>query len=456
MNSPDPRWEVIRRHLDRQAAPAERADFEASLREDPAFRQCYIRYLNIEVALQASAQAEYRLPPVPPPPRTPAWRGALGKAAAALALLLGLAGWGFWPRPPAEPEIVAHLTALQDCRWVHSATQAAVGDPLYRGQTLELSAGRLEVTFASGAVATLLGPIIFTLDSPNSGFLTLGQMQTRADSPQAKGFTVRTRTARIVDVGTEFIAAAAADGLSRVDVVRGEVVVHTPGQRHAQHLSQGDALSVESGQAQVLVRIESGEGTAAFRFPTLPPPSASDAADVATGWARAKIAFGPQAESSGEVAKLCNGHAQGSADDPGESVYFESNQSGGFLLDLGRSLQVTSINTYSWHRNQGNQGDRVRATQKFTLYGFRGEAAPPEGSTPPGMGWELIGRVNTDEFFGRGPQRSQPEQQASSISATGGAVGRYRYLLWDVRPSRAFHGAVEDNTLYGEIDVFGY
>ena len=453
MNPTDPRWEAMRRHLDHQAAPEEFADFAANLAQDPAFRQLYIRYLNVELALQASSPADFCPPPTLPRPRP---RAALLTAAAALALLLAGAAWHLRPQPPAPPEIVAHISALRDTRWVHSHTSAAAGDPLYGGQTLELSAGSLELTFASGAISTLTGPSILTLDSANSGILTLGQLQTQADAPQAKGFTVRTRTARIVDVGTEFIASAAADGLSRVDVLRGEVIVHTPDQPHPQRLREGEALSVESGPAQVLVRIESGTGTPAFRFPSLPPPSAADAADATAGLAQARIAFGPRASNSGAIAKLFDGRAQSSPDDPAESAYFESNQPGGFFLDLGRSLHLTSINTYSWHRNQGNRADRVRATQKFTLYGFRGEGSPPADSIPPAPGWELIGRVNTDEFFASASPRAQPEQQASSITATRGSIGRYRYLLWDVHPSRAPAAQVEDHTFYGEIDVFGY
>ena len=62
--------------------------------------------------------------------------------------------------------------------------------------------------------------------------------------------------------------------------------------------------------------------------------------------------------------------------------------------------------------------------------------------------------MNTDEFFNVGEPRSRPEQQASSITAAGGAIGRYRYLLWDIWPSLSASGATEDNTFYGEFDVY--
>ena len=36
----------------------------------------------------------------------------------------------------------------------------------------------------------------------------------------------------------------------------------------------------------------------------------------------------------------------------------------------------------------------------------------------------------------------------------GGTIGRYLYLLWDICPSPNAWGAKEDNTLYGEFDVY--
>ncbi|PHX71330.1 MAG: hypothetical protein CK548_07035 [Opitutia bacterium] len=67
-------------------------------------------------------------------------------------------------------------------------------------------------------LVTLIGPCIFEATSGNGAFLTLGQIKARADTHAAKGFTVSTRTAQVVDVGTEFFAAVAPDGQSRADV----------------------------------------------------------------------------------------------------------------------------------------------------------------------------------------------------------------------------------------------
>jgi len=74
-------------------------------------------------------------------------------------------------------------------------------------------------------------------------------------------------------------------------------------------------------------------------------------------------------------------------------------------------------------------------------------------------GWTLIARVNTDSYFGRS-RELRPAQQATSITAAGGSLGRFRYLLWVMQPTRdeAMPGdewsRELDNTFFGEIDVY--
>ena len=53
-------------------------------------------------------------------------------------------------------------------------------------------------------------------------------------------------------------------------------------------------------------------------------------------------------------------------------------------------------------------------------------------------------------------RRRAAEQQAVSITATdGGPIGEYRYLLWDVRPTRSYEwDGYDANTFYGEFDVY--
>lgn len=55
MNTNDPRFEIIRRCRDGEATAEEFARLEANLREDREFRETYVRYMNLDVALSAVA-----------------------------------------------------------------------------------------------------------------------------------------------------------------------------------------------------------------------------------------------------------------------------------------------------------------------------------------------------------------------------------------------------------------
>jgi ferric-dicitrate binding protein FerR (iron transport regulator) len=458
---------LIGRYLDSVATAAEAAALSRELETSREARQVYLRFAR----LHASLTAEGCAPVAAPAPKSVCvqpWRRWIGvhplAAAVVFAMLaLGIAGgWLSWQRmgeADAAAAPVAEFGALQDCRWVLTAEESVQpGDPIRAGRRLDLASGSAAVRFASGAVATLLGPCIFEITSDNSGFLTLGQVKVIAATPESKGFTVQTRTARVVDVGTEFVAAAAADGQSRVDVTSGEVYVVVDGSEAIHRLRTGDALSVEAGVSKVMVRIESGTGTAAFQFPSIEPPSAADYADASRGLARISVAAGrlhaAGSVPSGPAEVLLNGRGQSVSDSPAESVFFDDNASGLLLLDLGRPVTVSKINTYSWHQNRVIEG-RVRAVQKFTLYGYAGDVPPPVDGALSDSGWVQIARVDSDDYFRVGQPIDRPAQQACSITGAHGAIGRYRYLLWQAEPTQTLNMLYFNNTFYAEFDIYG-
>lgn len=99
------------------------------------------------------------------------------------------------------------------------------------------------------------------------------------------------------------------------------------------------------------------------------------------------------------------------------------------LVDLGRPISVTKINAYSWYKNGGFAGDGARVSQNFELYGSESNALPGPKDSPAQHGWELIGRVDSDNYFGINASGGKAEQQACSFTAVSGCLGRYRYLL---------------------------
>jgi hypothetical protein len=361
----------------------------------------------------------------------------------------------------APPAVVARFGSIDAAKWVAADARYMAGDPIVAGQRLELSSGTLRIDFANGAEVTLFGPAIFHVRSGIETELTLGRAQVVASTPESKGFTIHTRTARFVDLGTVFTAEANPDGQCRVGVASGEVLVHVAGSTNGSRLRQGDFMTIEPGHPQVTMRIERGEETPDFRFATIAPPSPEDYADASRGLASVSLIGGPllvakfdPAYSSGGVDRLMDGRAQGSADTPGESVFLEKGARGGFCFDLGQPVAISKINTYSWHDSHFRTENQVRATQKYTVWGFAGDDPPDTERPSAENGFERIARIDTDSFFNVATPLDRPAQQACSITSEGGSLGRYRYLVFEVHPTIAPHDNEPDHTFYGEIDVY--
>ena len=188
---------------------------------------------------------------------------------------------------PDERPVVAHWTASDDCRLARPV-DASPGGSLKAGQRLELASGSAKVRFDCGAEVKLSGSAIFEIDSAKTCSLSLGRLTARAESPQAHGFTVALPTASVVDVGTGFDIVARADGHSRIHVAEGAVEVRMASAQTAYRLEAGQDMEIEPGNPAVTARIEPGDGTPAFHFPTIEPPSDKDYADASQG--RADIA----------------------------------------------------------------------------------------------------------------------------------------------------------------------
>jgi hypothetical protein len=304
------------------------------------------------------------------------------------------------------------------------------------------------VQFNSGASAKLFGPTILEPLSNNSAFLMQGKLRLVAETPESRGFSVLTPTSKFVDIGTAFTATVEPDGLSRLDVCKGEVDVVLEGIESSPRLRTGETLYIEPGERRIMTRIEPGDGTAAFRFPTIQPPSREDYADQAFGHANIRVIQGQlktDPGQSGSAAILLDGAGQSHQDAPEDSAFFEDGTRGSFLVDLGQVILVTKINSYSWHQHATLEEHRHRALQRFTLYGFAGDELPDLTRSPRRAGWTRIARVNSDRFFDVDEPLDRPAQQACSITAARGEIGRYRYLLW----------VTGGNTFFGEFDVFG-
>jgi hypothetical protein len=353
---------------------------------------------------------------------------------------------------------VARLVATYGAIWREVDEFRNTGPVIVAGQRLELDSGLAEIVFASGAKLMLEGPAELRIQSANSAFLFGGRLSVRADTAESHGFTLHTKMASVVDLGTEFHVQTASDGHSQIDVTAGAVEIQTAHGRSKRRLEMGQTAQVEPGEAGIIAVIEGGDETPAFRFPTIEPPSNKDYADASQHHATISLVEGRLSPDSGPVELLLDGRGQSKPDSPAESVFVAGRETGKFLVDLGKAVRVQKINTYSWHEGVGkprppNGRYTGKAPQRYTLYGFSADNPPPVQGEPAEHGWTRICHVDTDEFFSVPPILNRPAQQAVTISGANGEVGRYRYLLWVAVPTRVqqFAGST---TFFGEFDVY--
>ncbi len=181
--------------------------------------------------------------------------------------------------------------------------------------------------------------------------------------------------------------------------------------------------------------------TSDFKFRNIPSPSRSDAATKA----RFTIVDGRRDRNGGDVDKLHDGKIPIEEDQPSENLFFNAGTVGGRLLvDLGGTINIKQVNTYSWHPN-------TRGPQVYKLYAGDGKAddfnpRPRSGTDPATCGWKLVAMIDT-----RTKEKPDGGQYGVSICDSDGNIGKYQYLLFDISRTEGFDPF--GNTFYSEIDV---
>jgi hypothetical protein len=197
-----------------------------------------------------------------------------------------------------------------------------------------------------------------------------------------------------------------------------------------------------AAHAQVKVTVDyNASGTGEFKFKNVPAPSKDDAGSKA----KTVLVVGELDPNGADFSALTDGLLPTSEDQPAANLFFNAGGSGGRLrMDLGSVIEIAQINTYSWHPN-------TRGPQVYLLYASDGADpkfnADPKGDTDPTkVGWKLLATLDTRPKQGQGGG-----QYGVSITDSSGALGKYRYLLFDVVATE-----MEDdwgNTFYSEVDV---
>ena len=184
-------------------------------------------------------------------------------------------------RPALEREIVGRVTGMVDCQGPGVRGQGSVNtnlkSPVSLGDKFAISSGLMEIAYDTGAKVILQGPVAYEVDSRDGGFLSVGKLTARlekkgaevrdqgskavnqkslASSPQplvphadpssrspfpSSLFTIKTPTATVTDLGTEFGVEVDKSGHTDTQVFVGTV-------RIASLNEQGN----ETGQSQTI------------------------------------------------------------------------------------------------------------------------------------------------------------------------------------------------------------
>lgn len=183
--------------------------------------------------------------------------------------------------PHASPTLlVGRITGMVDCRWDNDRHPSSVilhpSPPVSLGDTFALAAGLLEITYDSGAKVILQGPCTYEVESRAGGYLSLGKLTARVEAGNdeyrmmndelrtrkngiqhaafniQRFFAIRTPTAVVTDLGTEFGVEVGKDGHTTSHVFQGVVEMQPIG-------AQGQAVRLTVNESACVASVCKGE-----------------------------------------------------------------------------------------------------------------------------------------------------------------------------------------------------
>jgi hypothetical protein len=269
--------ELSERYADQKLTAEETAALEAELRESTESRAFFAKALHQRAELcfddswhtQAEAEEKVTSRPV-------WWRYAVTAAAAACVT------FGFVWLQASQDGSVATLVRAQQCQWAGSSLPTVEGARLKPGM-LDLIEGLAVLRFDSGVELVLEAPAtVEVLDAMNCK-LRRGTLVAEVP-PQAKGFSIDTKDAKVIDWGTKFGVSADDDGKYMVRVIEGLVEVEDKNSSGSQKLEKGQGLDRGWTRSQLQPAAEDMPEPSRWQ-----PATVMDAGD---GWQAITTAFG--------------------------------------------------------------------------------------------------------------------------------------------------------------------
>lgn len=172
--------------------------------------------------------------------------------AAAAIFLLTFCYIRFLAPPPTQT--IAIVEDAINTRWADAGCSSGIGSPISNKDGLKnLQKGLVKIRFEYGAEVIVEGPAEFELTKGNEMFLHSGKLYARIPH-YAKGFTVNTATAKIIDLGTEFGVKVNFDGASDLYMFKGKASL-TPElsgvSSPAREITGGQALRVNPDSCEI-------------------------------------------------------------------------------------------------------------------------------------------------------------------------------------------------------------
>ena len=186
--------------------------------------------------------------------------------------------------PEPQKELVGRITSVVDCQWADSST-APVSGLVAMGHKFAISSGLMEITYDTGAKVVLQGPVTYEVESARGGYLSLGKLTARVMKGPGAGeqgserlnpvsgtsnpqstihnhlFAIRTPSAIVTDLGTEFGVEVDKHGGTKSHVFRGSVkleVVSTDG------ASEVPPCILHANESAQVRKNNDGKGTAIY------------------------------------------------------------------------------------------------------------------------------------------------------------------------------------------------
>ncbi|MBE2283392.1 MAG: DNRLRE domain-containing protein [Prosthecobacter sp.] len=269
--------ELSERYADQKLSAEEVSALETELRESTEARAFFAKALHQRAELcfddswhsQPVAEAK-------PAAQRMWWRHAITAAAAACVT------FGFVWLQNGRDGSVATLIRAQQCQWAGSSLPTVEGARLKPGM-LDLIEGLAVLRFDSGAELVLEAPAtVEVLDAMNCK-LRRGTLVAEVP-PQAKGFSIDTKDAKVIDWGTKFGVSADDDGKYMVRVLEGLVEVEDKNATGSKKLEKGQGI--DRGWSKSQLHPTSDETPEPSRWQ---PATVIDSGD---GWQAITTAFG--------------------------------------------------------------------------------------------------------------------------------------------------------------------